>query len=1550
MKSKDKTGYMVILTLLLTFGFLVLWEFWLEELVLVNYLEGVINKSATDRWTLIVACLSIVCLSLVLPLKNMKNNLDEMKSMENALHGEQALSKVFFSVDNSIILVINNSNQIMQINKKTSFLLGYQEDEMLKKDWISLLIEEKGQAELKKQYQQFVKDKNQNFIRFTSTAKAKDGTEKTIDWQCAPLRDEHGNIYGSINSGQDISEQIRMRGELSQLKGKYEPHIKKLTSELEFNKKKYHSEAIKSANARSRFKFWFELENTLMHLSPEQTNNQEDIKKRIQKALKLFGEISNVDHGYVFKFTQSGSHMINTHLWVSGEPMLEPDQRDEIPLDNFAWFKKNIQKKETIHIPKIKEMPKEASSEREVYLSQGIKSLINIPIVHNDSAVGYIGFETNENEKTWDNDEINLIKIIARLIASITNPPSPSELKLKSEDTLSLEEIPEIQPEIELPKVSSKKISKALDDPKFSEPATAPSIDKELAKVRESFEKEFQEKIKSMEHSHSQLMSELKERKEIETDLRANRDSIERQLNEKSIELEKLLTEAKAGNKEKPNEKSGKEKTLPKDSPVSSMSTQEKELKEMRNALQKKETELATLKAQLKSKSGKLTPSETQESKTKITEKAEELKSLQKRFEAEKSAKDQLQEQLAKAEKSLKTQSESLKPLQEANQTLEQELEELRKTQKEADSKSFQLEDTQQELESLEIANEQLMSDIEEKNFLIDEAKEKAARYEQMDLPLFTLDENGNILTWNRTAASTTGFIPELALESPISILFAEKEEFDFENEFLAPLRENSRNHLEIPIKKPNGTVFNALISLASFKDRNGILSTLGYLINLSQGDNQDEINTIKRQFTTLLGNSGLILVTLSPDYLIADMNDKAESTFQWNRENTLKKNFFETVIEQENWQEVSKDIQERISTQASIDMETKITKDDTERVFLWNLVKEIDPKDNSTKGIIAIAQDVTDMRNALKSLDESQKELDNAQKELDESQKELSESQKELSESQNNLASTQSNLDNFQKEMRENQLLLNLLIDKSEDGLISIDENGIIQSFNEGAEKLFGFTSHEITGQNVSQLMPDPYSKEHDNYIKKYTDTGTSSFVGGAPKELIGKNKDGSIFPIEITLKETYKNDQRLFIGLVRDIRKRKRMEIQLAEIQEKYHRFMDAESDAVLIVDGATKQILECNPAAPQFYGYELEEFMDLNFKDLVAEVDQSPNGNNSLTISELGSTHRIPQTHLIKKDGTLFPASIATSSFHFKDTEYELKVIHDISTEVHLQEQLKRNQEQHEATLLEKQNLIEETIQEKENMVQILVQEAEQQKINIRQEKLNTLEHITTSMVDLINNPIQGIENILGQVKERAEMADIHKGLVTVAMNECRRVADLINKLKNFQPPTKENLESMDVHQVLDEVIQDNRDTIRDRTITLEKNYADDLPLIDGITPQIRQAINNIVKNAEESLSEDEGIIIISTEQDEENIKIHIQDTGCGIEKADMERIFDPFFTTKSAMHRPGLGLLASLGIIKNHKGNIDVHSVPGEGATFTVTLPLKQALNQNGGSHG
>lgn len=1487
MKIKDSAGYLAGLTLLLTLGFLVLWEFWLESLILVDYLEIEVHKNFMDRWTFVVSALAIVCLSLVLPFRSMKATADEMKGLEIALHGEQALSKIFFTVDNSLILVIDTSNRIMQINQKTIHLLGFKEDEMVGKDWISLLVKEKNQDGIKTQYKQFVSDKNQNFIRFTASIKTKSGSEKMIDWQCSPLRDEKGRVYGTINSGQDISEQIRLRNEISQIKGKYEPQIKKLTADLNFNKKKYHSEAIKSASTRARFKFWFDLESALIGLSPSQISNPDEVAKGIKKTLQLFGELSNVDQGYIFKFTKDGSHMVNTQLWVSGEPLLEADSNEEFSLDNYPWFKKKIFKKDVIHIPNIKEMPKEAESEREVYLSQGIKSIINAPIIQGDSVVGYMGFESSQKEKVWDIDEINVIRVITRLISKIWSTPSSPEPQPEA-GTPELTNTPELA---DVPEPGLEENAKKPESPQTPSEEASPSLENELEMAKAGSEKELREKLDEMEKAHSQLLSEMKERKQAEADLRTSRDSIERELGEKSLQLEKLLAEADADTQEKPPlgtdvKKAVKEGKL--EASSHSPKSDEGEIEKMSSALQKKENELASLQNQLKSKAGGLMAAEVQEFKTKIAEKDTELKSLRKKFEEGNSAKIKLEEKLKEVQNSIKKHQGEMKSLKEANKGLEVELDELRKIHEDFDSSADKLEDTRQELESLEIANEQLMTDIEDKNYTIDEINEKATRYEKMDLPIFTLDQEGVILTWNRTAASLTGYISELALDMPISFMFDDENEFDFENQFLAPLRENSKLRIEIPIKIAKGTVFNSLISIVSFKGKNDVVSNLGYFVNLSETDDVGDIHSTKMQFTTLLGNSGLILVNLSPDYRITDTNEKMEAILQWNKESALDKNFFEMALAGDNWEDVYEDIEGRMSSQDTVDLETTVLSDDeTERTFLWNLIKEIDPKDKSVKGILAIAQDITELRKA-------------------------------------------------QNQLNENEFVLNLIVDKAEDGLITIDENGIIQSFNEGAENLFGYVSQEIVGKNVSHLMPAPYSKEHDNYIKNYIDRGSSSFIGGPPKELIGKNKNGTTFPLEITLREIYKGYQKMFIGIARNISKRKETEIQLVEVRGKYQRIMDAELDAVLVVDSNTQQILESNPAALSLYGYESEEFIKLNFKDLIAESDPLLNGGHIVPISGLGSTQKISQLYQKKKDGGLFPASITTSSFRLRDTDFELKIIRDISAEVLLEEKLKEKQDQFDEALLKKENQLEE-----------IIKQSEDQEAALRQEKLNAVQHITSSMVDLINNPIQGIENILEQVKERAEMADIHKGLVTVAMNECRRVADLVGKMKIFQPPAEEDLESLDVHQVLDEILQSNMGTLHDRTITLEKQYADQLPAIEAVTQQIRQAINNIIKNAEESFSEDEGKITISTEQDGSNVKIHIQDTGCGIPEKEMGRIFDPFYTTKSAAHRPGLGLLASLGIVQNHNGDIEVHSQLGEGTTFTVTLPLKQPVTPSNG---
>ncbi len=111
-------------------------------------------------------------------------------------------------------------------------------------------------------------------------------------------------------------------------------------------------------------------------------------------------------------------------------------------------------------------------------------------------------------------------------------------------------------------------------------------------------------------------------------------------------------------------------------------------------------------------------------------------------------------------------------------------------------------------------------------------------------------------------------------------------------------------------------------------------------------------------------------------------------------------------------------------------------------------------------------------------------------------------------------------------------------------DALIVIDERGVIDRFNRGAEEIFGYSEKEVRGENVSILMPEPYHSQHDNYIKHYIKTGEVKILARVPRELKGIRKNRDIFDLELVVNKLHVSGQRMFAGIIRDITKRKRME----------------------------------------------------------------------------------------------------------------------------------------------------------------------------------------------------------------------------------------------------------------------------------------------------------------------------------------------------------------------------------------------------------------------
>lgn len=116
-------------------------------------------------------------------------------------------------------------------------------------------------------------------------------------------------------------------------------------------------------------------------------------------------------------------------------------------------------------------------------------------------------------------------------------------------------------------------------------------------------------------------------------------------------------------------------------------------------------------------------------------------------------------------------------------------------------------------------------------------------------------------------------------------------------------------------------------------------------------------------------------------------------------------------------------------------------------------------------------------------------------------------------------------------------------ILDNALDGIITIDARGTVASFNRAAEHIFGYEGSEVIGRNIKMLMPEPYHSQHDGYLHNYRTTGIARIIG-IGREVMGRRKDGSTFPMDLAVSEVQHLGNSLFIGMVRDITERKRME----------------------------------------------------------------------------------------------------------------------------------------------------------------------------------------------------------------------------------------------------------------------------------------------------------------------------------------------------------------------------------------------------------------------
>jgi len=138
------------------------------------------------------------------------------------------------------------------------------------------------------------------------------------------------------------------------------------------------------------------------------------------------------------------------------------------------------------------------------------------------------------------------------------------------------------------------------------------------------------------------------------------------------------------------------------------------------------------------------------------------------------------------------------------------------------------------------------------------------------------------------------------------------------------------------------------------------------------------------------------------------------------------------------------------------------------------------------------------------------------------------------------------------QTALRDSAARIRAILDTVADGIITINQRGIVETMNPAAERLFGYAAAEVAGQNINMLMPEPYHSQHDGYIEHYCATGEARVIG-IGREVVGQRKNGDAFPMYLAVSEMRLDSQRYFTGIVHDLTERKQAELSLVAAKEK-------------------------------------------------------------------------------------------------------------------------------------------------------------------------------------------------------------------------------------------------------------------------------------------------------------------------------------------------------------------------------------------------------------
>jgi diguanylate cyclase (GGDEF)-like protein/PAS domain S-box-containing protein len=263
-------------------------------------------------------------------------------------------------------------------------------------------------------------------------------------------------------------------------------------------------------------------------------------------------------------------------------------------------------------------------------------------------------------------------------------------------------------------------------------------------------------------------------------------------------------------------------------------------------------------------------------------------------------------------------------------------------------------------------------------------------------------------------------------------------------------------------------------------------------------------------------------------------------------------------------------------------------------------------------------------------------------------------------------------------EELRKSEARYRTVLDAAFDAIVTIRPDGIVRWFNRGAERIFGHSSEEVIGQPVTLLMPERYRELCVGGLHRYLQTGEARVVGGTT-ELVGLRKDGSEFPIEMSLGEILEDDERLFTGVIRDITERKRTDDALREMRDRFRSIFDHAPIGVAMVS-LEGRYLQVNGSLCEILGYTEEELQALTWQEITHPDDLATSSDYARRTVE----GEFPKYHLDKRfrhaEGHTVWASLSVSLV--RDSKGEplnfVSQIQDVTERKKIEKRIKESEE--------------------------------------------------------------------------------------------------------------------------------------------------------------------------------------------------------------------------------------------------------------------------------